>query len=94
MTDLNVALILRLVDRATGPARAVIDRVNRMSGGAFGRNAGIIDRGARQMGSALSDAAARSKTLLLAVSAYKGAMAGMGVALSSRPPRWSDSRSS
>ena len=49
MADLNVALILRLVDRATGPARAAMDRIDRMSRGAMSRNAARVDQGARMM---------------------------------------------
>ena len=55
MADLNVALLLRLVDKATGPARAVMERVNRMSGGSFGKHADLMGRGSRQMAGGMGD---------------------------------------
>lgn len=80
MADLNVALILRLVDKATGPAKAVIDRVNRMSGGAFARSAGLVNRGAREMGGGLADAARHARGGVAAIAAYNGALIAAGAA--------------
>lgn len=80
MADLNVALILRLVDKATGPAKAVIDRVNRMSGGAFAKSARLVNRGAREMGGGLADAARHARGGVAAIAAYQGALVGIGAA--------------
>lgn len=80
MADLNVALILRLVDRATGPARAVIDRMDRATRGAFSRNAAVMDRGARLMAAGLGDVARGAGRAGLAIAAYNGAMIGIGAA--------------
>ncbi len=80
MSDLNIALILRLVDRATGPARAAIDRIDRMTNGALRRNAAVVDRGARLMASGMGDVARGAGRAALAVAAYQGVMAGIGMA--------------
>ncbi|SNR22815.1 tail tape measure protein [Paracoccus sediminis] len=80
MADLNIALILRLVDRATGPARAAFDRMDRMSQGALTRNAAIADRGARLMAGGMGDVARGAGRAALAVGAYGGVMAGIGLA--------------
>ncbi|MGR3199466.1 MAG: tape measure protein [Paracoccus sp. (in: a-proteobacteria)] len=80
MADLNVALILRLVDKATGPARAAVDRIDRATRGAFSRNAAQVDRGARLMASGLGDVARGAGRAGMAVAAYNGVMAGIGAA--------------
>lgn len=80
MADLNVALILRLVDRATGPARAAMNRIDRMSNGALGRNAARVDQGARMMRSGMGGVAVAAGKAGLAVAAYQGVMAGIGLA--------------
>lgn len=80
MADLNVALILRLVDRATGPARAAVDRIDRATRGAFSRNAAQVDRGARLMASGFGDVTRGAAKAGMAVAAYHGIMAGIGAA--------------
>ena len=80
MADLNVALILRLVDRATGPARAAMDRIDRMSRGAMSRNAARVDQGARMMASGLGTVAGVAAKGALAIAAYNGAVIGIGLA--------------
>ncbi len=80
MADLNVALILRLVDRATGPARAAVDRIDRATRGAFSRNAAQVDRGVRLMASGFGDVTRGAAKAGMAVAAYHGIMAGIGAA--------------
>lgn len=79
MADLNVALILRLVDRATGPARAAMDRMDRLSRGAISRNASQVNRGARLMAGGMGNVAGAATKAGLAMAAYKGVMAGIGL---------------
>lgn len=77
MADLNVQLILRLVDRATAPARAAIRAIERVGGEGLMRQARQVEAGARMMGRGLSDvrSAALSATAVLA--GYTGAVAAL-----------------
>ena len=80
MSDLTVSLILRLVDKATAPWRATMDRMDRATRGAFSRNAAVMNRGARLMASGLGDVARGAGRAGMAVAAYHGVMAGIGAA--------------
>ncbi|SNS87639.1 tape measure domain-containing protein [[Luteovulum] sphaeroides subsp. megalophilum] len=53
MADLNIQLILRLVDRATAPARAAMRAVERLGGEGMMRQAATVGRGAALMGEGL-----------------------------------------
>jgi hypothetical protein len=50
MADLNIALILRLVDRATAPARAAMKTIERIGGDSLMRQAERVNAGARLLG--------------------------------------------
>ncbi|WP_444667188.1 tape measure protein [Cereibacter changlensis] len=49
MADLNVQLILRLVDRATAPARAALRGIERIGGEGLLRQAAMVGRGTERM---------------------------------------------
>lgn len=51
LADLNVQLIVRLVDRATAPARSAMRAIERLGGEGFMRNAQRVNRGAHLMAS-------------------------------------------
>ncbi|AZB57268.1 tail tape measure protein, partial [Cereibacter sphaeroides] len=53
MADLNIQLILRLVDRATAPARAAMRAVERLGGEGMMHQAATVGRGAALMGEGL-----------------------------------------
>jgi tape measure domain-containing protein len=74
MADLNIQLILKLVDRATAPARAAMRLIDRMGGEGMRRHAERVNRGATMMASGLGSVtgAALSGTAVLA--GYAGTM--------------------
>jgi tape measure domain-containing protein len=78
MADLNIALILRLVDRATAPARAAMRSIERIGGDSLMRQAERVNAGARLMGAGLNDvgnAALRGGTVVAAYGAGMTALA-------------------
>lgn len=77
MADLNVQLILRLVDRATAPARAAIRAIERIGGEGLMRQARQVEAGARMMGRGLADVRSAALTGTAVVAGYAGAMAGL-----------------
>lgn len=81
MVDLNVQLILRLVDRATGPARAAMRAIERLGGEGLMRQAERVNRGAHLMAGGLgtvSGAAMRGGAVL---AGYAGTVAGLSALL-------------
>ena len=78
MADLNIALILRLVDKATAPARAARRSIERIGGDSLMRQAERVNAGARLMGAGLTDvgnAALRGGTVVAAYGAGMTALA-------------------
>ena len=78
MADLNIALILRLVDKATAPARAAMRAIERIGGDSLMRQAERVNAGARLMGAGLTDvgnAALRGGTVVAAYGAGMVALA-------------------
>ena len=78
MADLNIALILRLVDRATAPARAAMRAIERIGGESLMRQAERVQAGTRLMGAGLTDvgnAALRGGALVTAYGAGMTALA-------------------
>ncbi|MCA3448730.1 MAG: tape measure protein [Rhodobacter sp.] len=78
MADLNIALILRLVDRATAPARAAMRAIERIGGESLMRQAERVNAGARLMGAGLNDvgnAALRGGAMVTAYGAGMTALA-------------------
>jgi tape measure domain-containing protein len=76
--DLNIALILRLVDKATAPARAAMRSIERIGGDSLMRQAERVNAGARLMGAGLTDvgnAALRGGTVVAAYGAGMTALA-------------------
>ncbi|SMH35744.1 tape measure protein [Maritimibacter sp. HL-12] len=81
MSDLNIELILKLVDKATAPARKAMQAIERIGGQGMMRHAQTVTRGARMMKSGLGDvgtAARRGSTMMVA---YTGAVTALGLAL-------------
>lgn len=78
MADLNIALILRLVDRATAPARAAMRNLERLGGDSLARQAERVSRGTRAMTAGLNDvgnAALRGGAVVAAYGAGMTALA-------------------
>jgi tape measure domain-containing protein len=78
MADLNIALILRLVDKATAPARAAMRSIERIGGDSLMRQAERVNAGARLMGAGLTDvgnAALRGGAVVAAYGAGMTALA-------------------
>lgn len=78
MADLNIALILRLVDRATAPARAAMRNLERLGGDSLARQADRVSRGTRAMTAGLNDvgnAALRGGAVVAAYGAGMTALA-------------------
>jgi tape measure domain-containing protein len=73
MADLNVSLILRLVDRATAPARAVMRMVDRMGGES-------MMRGARQVREGMGIVAGSAGQAVGVLGDYRTMLAGLGIA--------------
>jgi tape measure domain-containing protein len=76
--DLNIALILRLVDKATAPARAAMRSIERIGGDSLMRQAERVNAGARLMGAGLTDvgnAALRGGAVVAAYGAGMTALA-------------------
>lgn len=77
MADLNVQLILRLVDRATAPARSAVRALERLGGDGFMRNAQRVNRGAHMMASGLGSVTGASIRGGLVLAGYAGTMAAL-----------------
>ncbi|MDQ7775150.1 MAG: tape measure protein [Paracoccus aminovorans] len=77
MADLNVQLILRLVDRATAPARAAMRAIERIGGEGLMRQARQVEAGARMMGRGLGEVRSAALTGSAVVLGYAGAVAGL-----------------
>lgn len=77
MADLNVQLILRLVDRATAPARAAMRAVERMGGEGMMRQAQQVAAGARLMGRGLGDVRAAALSGAAVAATYAGSMTAL-----------------
>ncbi len=84
MADLNVQLILRLVDRATGPARAAMRAIERLGGDGFRRQAERVNRGAVVMARGLGTATGAAVNGGKVMAGYAAAVAGVA-ALMVRP---------
>lgn len=79
MADLNVSLILRLVDKATAPARAVMRMVDRMGGEGVMRQAQRVQRGSVMMASGLGTVAGTATRAVGVLGDYRVMLAGIGV---------------
>ena len=75
MADLNVQLILRLVDRATAPARAAMRTLERIGGEGLMRQAETIQRGTRLMGDGMIGVGRAAGTAAATVAAAGAAAA-------------------
>lgn len=79
MADLNVQLVLKLVDRATAPARAAIRAIERVGGEGLMRQAQQVAAGARMMGRGMEDvrrAALRGAAVAVGYTGTMTALAG------------------
>lgn len=80
MADLNVALILRLVDRATGPARSAMRALERIGGQGIVAQADRAARASRMIGDGMGRVARSTAVAGTAVAAYTGILTGIGAA--------------
>ncbi len=80
MADLNVQLILRLVDRATAPARAAMRTLERIGGEGLMRQAETIQRGTRMMGDGMLGVGRAAGTAAATVAAYSGTLSALAAA--------------
>lgn len=81
MADLNVALVLRLVDKATAPARAAFKAIERIGGGNFERQAARVRLGTNLMRDGLTSLVKPAIAAGTVIGTYKTLMAGLGLAL-------------
>jgi tape measure domain-containing protein len=79
MADLNIALILRLVDKATGPARAALRAIQRIGGEDMMRNAERVRRGSVMMADGLGTVAGRATRVADSLTSVKGLLVGLGL---------------
>jgi tape measure domain-containing protein len=77
MADLNIALILRLVDKATAPARAAMRSIERIGGDSLMRQAERVNAGARLMGAGLTDVGNAALRGGAVVAAYRAGMTAL-----------------
>ncbi|WP_413874173.1 tape measure protein [Albidovulum sp.] len=77
MSDLNISLILRLVDKATAPARAALRQIDRLSGDGFSRNAARVAAGSKLMRSGLGDLGRTATAGTGLIAAYGAGMVGL-----------------
>ena len=77
MADLNIALILRLVDRATAPARAAMKTIERIGGDSLVRQAERAKRASAMIGSGLGDISGAAVKGGAAVAAYGAGMTAL-----------------
>lgn len=91
MSDLNVALILRLVDKATAPARTALRAIERMAGTDLQRHVTRVTQGTSMMRDGIGGvgrAAATSGALLFAYGAGVTALAGSFIAPAAQMERF------
>lgn len=81
MADLNVQLILRLVDRATGPARAAMRAIERIGGDGLMRNAARVNCGAVLMADGLGTVTGAALRGGAVMAGYAGAVVGAAALL-------------
>lgn len=74
MADLNIQLILRLVDRATAPARAAMRAVERLGGEGVMRQAAQVQRGAGLMRDGLGQVGGAALRTGAVLAGYAGTM--------------------
>jgi tape measure domain-containing protein len=79
MADLNIALILRLVDKATAPARAAMRSIERIGGDSLMRQAAQVNRGAVLMADGLGTVTGRAAALAGKLGSVQGLLAGFGL---------------
>lgn len=79
MADLNVSLILRLVDKATAPARAAMRMIDRMGGQGVIAQAARVHRGSVMMASGLGTVAGSATRALGVLGDYRTMLAGIGI---------------
>ena len=77
MADLNIALILRLVDKATAPARAAMKAIERIGGDSLVRQAERAKRASAMIGSGLGDLSGAAVKGGAAVAAYGAGMTAL-----------------
>ena len=77
MADLNIQLILRLVDRATGPARAAMRAIERIGGEGVLQQARMVEAGARRMGAGFADMREGALRGAAVATAYTGVVAAL-----------------
>lgn len=80
MAELNVALILKLVDRATGPARTAMQALERIGGQSIMAQAEKVSRGSRMMADGVGQVGRSALTAGAAVAAYAGTLTAIGLA--------------
>ncbi len=79
MADLNVALILKLVDRATGPARTAMRALRNIGGDQIMRQAQEVRRGSLMMADGLGTVTGRAALLTGQLASIPGLLAGFGL---------------
>jgi tape measure domain-containing protein len=79
MADLNVALILKLVDRATGPARTAMRALRNIGGDQIMRQAQEVRRGSLMMADGLGTVTGRAARLTGQLASIPGLLAGFGL---------------
>ena len=77
MADLNIQLILRLVDKATAPARMAMRAIERIGGEGMMRNAARVNRGAHLMASGLGTVTGAALRGAAVLAAYQGTAAAL-----------------
>lgn len=84
MADLNISLILRLVDKATGPARAAMRVLERIGGEGLTRQARNLGNASRQIASGLGTISGAAVSAVGKIASFEGAIAGIGLAALAR----------
>lgn len=74
MADLNIQLILRLVDKATAPARAAMRAIERIGGEGMLRQAERVSRGSRMMASGLGSITGAALRGTAVIAGYTGSV--------------------
>ncbi|PTE15908.1 tape measure protein [Pseudogemmobacter blasticus] len=77
MADLNIQLILRLVDKATAPARLAMRAIERIGGEGMMRNAARGNRGAHLMAAGLGTVTGAALRGAAVLAAYQGTAAAL-----------------
>ncbi len=79
VVDLNVALILKLVDRATGPARTAMRALRNIGGDQIMRQAQEVRRGSLMMADGLGTVTGRAARLTSQLASVQGLLVGFGL---------------